>query len=147
MKRLKILAAQGMIMPRSAVKGMLIVIVKVLLLTPNTVSAHYISAAKENENDGDPTPIWCVADGQQPVDILLKGLDWACGSGQIDCILIRQPNMACYQPNTVKDHASYAFNLYWQKFKKQGATCNFNGGAMLTEIDPSHGSCEFQFIP
>lgn len=93
------------------------------------------SAAKGHETD-DNQKEWCVADGRQSEDALQKGLDWACGAGNADCSQI-QSNMPCFQPNTVKDHASFAFNSYWQKARQQGATCNFNGAAMLTTIDPS----------
>ncbi|KAE8689661.1 glucan endo-1,3-beta-glucosidase 12-like isoform X2 [Hibiscus syriacus] len=61
---------------------------------------------------------WCIADEQTPEEELLKALDWACGKGGADCSKI-QKNQPCYYPTTIKDHASYAFNNYYQKFKKQ----------------------------
>ncbi|XP_026436667.1 PLASMODESMATA CALLOSE-BINDING PROTEIN 5-like [Papaver somniferum] len=50
-----------------------------------------------------------------------------------------------YLPNTLKDHASYAFNNYYQKFKFHGASCNFGGAAVITKIDPSYGKCKYEF--
>ncbi|KAF5728845.1 Carbohydrate-binding X8 domain superfamily protein [Tripterygium wilfordii] len=85
---------------------------------------------------------WCIADKQTPDEELQKALDWACGKGGADCRKI-QVNKPCYFPNTVKEHASYAFNSYYQKFKKRGATCYFNSAAMITDLDPSHGPCKF----
>lgn len=79
---------------------------------------------------------WCIADEQTPDDELLKALDWACGKGGADCSNI-QVNKPCYLPNTIRDHASYAFNNYYQKFKNKGATCYFNSAAMITDLDPS----------
>ncbi|KAE8652861.1 PLASMODESMATA CALLOSE-BINDING PROTEIN 5-like [Cucumis sativus] len=89
---------------------------------------------------------WCIADEQVPDDELQRALDWACGKGGADCrnIQMKQP---CFYPNTVRDHASYAFNSYYQKFKHKGATCYFNSAAMVTSLDPSHGSCKFEYVP
>ncbi|KAJ4832880.1 Histidine kinase 2 [Turnera subulata] len=89
---------------------------------------------------------WCVADEQTPDDELQMALDWACGKGGADCSQI-QLNQSCYFPNTIRDHASYAFNNYFQKFKNKGGSCYFKGAAMITELDPSHGSCHYEFIP
>ncbi|ONK67432.1 uncharacterized protein A4U43_C06F20190 [Asparagus officinalis] len=92
-----------------------------------------------------PEKEWCIADEQTPNDVLQQALDWACGFGGADCNLI-QPNKPCYLPNTVRDHASYAFNSYWQKFKNKGASCYFNSAAMVTDLDPSHGPCRFETL-
>jgi X8 domain len=104
-----------------------------------------LSIAKGAKAEYKPNQ-WCVADNQLTDDILQEALDWACGPGHANCTAI-QPKMACYLPNTVKDHASFAFNSYWQKFKKQGATCNFHAAAMVTDVDPSKSlSLGYQLI-
>ncbi|GAV59875.1 X8 domain-containing protein [Cephalotus follicularis] len=87
---------------------------------------------------------WCIADEQTPDDELQKALDWACGEGGADCSKI-QAHQPCYLPNTIRDHASYAFNNYYQKFKHKGATCYFNAAAMITDLDPSHNSCKYEY--
>ncbi|KAK6259573.1 hypothetical protein SCA6_014047 [Theobroma cacao] len=79
---------------------------------------------------------WCIADEQTPDDELQAALDWACGKGGADCSKI-QVNQPCYFPNTMRNHASYAFNDYFQKFKHKGGSCYFKGAAMITELDPS----------
>ncbi|KAK1297859.1 Glucan endo-1,3-beta-glucosidase 12 [Acorus calamus] len=89
---------------------------------------------------------WCVADPKASVDDLQKALNWACGVGGADCSPI-QPNQPCFDPNTVADHASYAFNSYWQVNKKKGGICSFEGTAQLVSTDPSHGGCKFPFAP
>ncbi|XP_057826969.1 glucan endo-1,3-beta-glucosidase 3 isoform X2 [Cryptomeria japonica] len=88
---------------------------------------------------------WCVADPQAPDYFLQSALDWVCSSGGADCNSI-QPNQACYEPQNLVAHASVAFNSYWQKYKKQGASCYFNSAAFVTENNPSKGNCVYNFI-
>ncbi|AET00920.2 putative glucan endo-1,3-beta-D-glucosidase [Medicago truncatula] len=90
--------------------------------------------------------LWCVADEQTTDSDLQDALNWACGKGGADCSKIQQ-DQPCYFPNTLKDHASYAFNSYFQKFKNNGGSCYFRGAAMTTEVDPSHDSCHYDFFP
>ncbi|XP_027192354.1 glucan endo-1,3-beta-glucosidase 4-like [Cicer arietinum] len=89
---------------------------------------------------------WCIADEQTPDDELQRAMNWACNVGGADCTNI-QLNHPCYLPNTVKDHASYVFNNYYQKFKNKGGSCYFNSAALTSDLDPSHGSCKFEFLP
>ncbi|XP_056159853.1 glucan endo-1,3-beta-glucosidase 12-like [Syzygium oleosum] len=96
--------------------------------------------------DGEEFVEWCIADEQASSEELQVALDWACGKGGADCRGI-QRHQPCFLPNTVKDHASFAFNSYYQKFKHKGATCYFNSAAMITDLDPSHGSCKFPYLP
>ncbi|KAJ9169951.1 hypothetical protein P3X46_018092 [Hevea brasiliensis] len=84
---------------------------------------------------------WCIADEETPDGELQAALDWACEGGGADCSMI-QENQTCYLPNTVRDHASFAFNNYFQKFKHKGGSCYFKGAAIITELDPSHNSCQ-----
>lgn len=79
---------------------------------------------------------WCIADEQTSDSELQVGLDWACGRGGANCSKI-QVGQACFQPNTVRAHASYAFNNYYQKFKRRGGSCYFHGAAITTDLDPS----------
>ncbi|KAK9267381.1 hypothetical protein L1049_009806 [Liquidambar formosana] len=78
---------------------------------------------------------WCIANDQASTTLLQSGLDWACGKGGADCTKI-QVNQPCYLPNTVKDHASFAFNSYYQKTKHSGGSCSFQGAAVITTTDP-----------
>ncbi|EEC77981.1 hypothetical protein OsI_17358 [Oryza sativa Indica Group] len=64
-----------------------------------------------------------------------EAMDYACGSGA-ECGSI-QPSGACYTPDTVLAHASYAFNSYWQMTKAAGGTCDFGGTATIVTRDPS----------
>ncbi|KAJ0983012.1 hypothetical protein J5N97_011267 [Dioscorea zingiberensis] len=85
---------------------------------------------------------YCVATEGADRRMLQAALDWACGPGRANCSEI-QPGETCYDPNTVKAHASYAFNSYYQKEGKVAGSCYFQGVAMITTSDPSHGKCIF----
>lgn len=80
--------------------------------------------------------LWCVAKPNVPADTLQQAMDYACGEGGADCEGIK-PHGSCFYPDTVVAHASYAFNSYWQKTKRNGGTCGFGGTAMLINSDPS----------
>ncbi|XP_076940003.1 glucan endo-1,3-beta-glucosidase 3-like [Bidens hawaiensis] len=86
--------------------------------------------------------LWCVAKPSVPSEKLQEALDYACGPGGADCGPIR-PNGSCFSPDSVVAHASYAFNSYWQKNKKNGGVCGFEGTAMLISSDPSFLHCRF----
>ncbi|KAG6663107.1 glucan endo-1,3-beta-glucosidase 1-like [Carya illinoinensis] len=86
--------------------------------------------------------LWCVAKPSIPAATLQVAMDYACGEGGAACEEI-QPNGNCYHPDTVVAHASYAFNSYWQKNKRNGGACSFGGTAMLINTDPSSPHCRF----
>ncbi|XP_004288240.1 PREDICTED: glucan endo-1,3-beta-glucosidase 13 [Fragaria vesca subsp. vesca] len=86
--------------------------------------------------------LWCVAKPTVPAETLQEAVDYACGAGGADCEEI-MPSGNCYYPESVVAHASYAFNSYWQKNKRNGGTCSFGGTAMLINSDPSYELCRF----
>lgn len=79
---------------------------------------------------------YCVAMDGVDSRTLQAALDWACGPGRANCSEI-QPGEDCYQPNNVKNHASFAFDSYFQKEGRGSGSCDFNGVAMITTTDPS----------
>ncbi|XWS18190.1 hypothetical protein CRYUN_Cryun32bG0021600 [Craigia yunnanensis] len=85
---------------------------------------------------------YCIAMNGVDSKTLQAALDWACGPGRANCSEI-QPGENCYQPSNMKNHASYAFDSYYQKERKASGSCDFKGVAMITTTDPSHGSCVF----
>ncbi|KAF5474955.1 hypothetical protein F2P56_006807 [Juglans regia] len=116
----------------SALQKSLLVLDLLLILALQTSDGQYVE--------------WCIADEQTPDDELQTALDWACGKGGADCSKIQAAHQPCFLPNTIRDHASFAFNNYYQKFKNKGATCYFNAAAMITDLDPSHNSCKFEYL-
>nr|CDM83470.1 unnamed protein product [Triticum aestivum] len=70
-----------------------------------------------------------------------RALDYACGYSGVDCSAI-QTGGSCFNPDTIHDHASYAFNSYYQK-NPLPTSCDFGGTATITTTDPSSGSCQY----
>ncbi|CAL9200187.1 unnamed protein product [Musa hybrid cultivar] len=84
---------------------------------------------------------WCIANPLANPATLQKDLDNLCGGG-VDCHSI-QPGGACYEPNTVVEHVSVVYNLYYKSHQSQPSACNFGSNTITTVSDPSHGSCVF----
>ncbi|KAL8046042.1 hypothetical protein ABFS82_08G155800 [Erythranthe guttata] len=116
---------------------MSIISVKILLVSILLLSIPHDTDAQFED--------YCIADEQATEDSLIGTINWACGNGA-NCTAI-QENQMCFFPNTTLDHASYAFNSYYQNMKHNGASCYFTAAAVLTALDPSHGSCKFEYLP
>ncbi|WJX37856.1 hypothetical protein P8452_25579 [Trifolium repens] len=84
---------------------------------------------------------WCIASPSASQRALQVALDYACGIGGTDCSAI-QVGGSCYNPNSVHDHASFAFNKYYQKNPVPNS-CNFGGTAVITNTNPSVGTCQY----
>jgi hypothetical protein len=83
---------------------------------------------------------WCVAKPGLENVAYQGALDWVCSplqdQGNVDCKLI-EANQTCFLPNTYQNHASWAFNQYYQSHGAADSTCNFSGVAMTTSSNPS----------
>ncbi|XP_074564968.1 PLASMODESMATA CALLOSE-BINDING PROTEIN 2-like [Curcuma longa] len=90
---------------------------------------------------GGADAAWCVCKSDVSDTALQKTLDYACGAGA-DCSSIIQ-NGACYNPNTVRSHCSYAANSYYQRKGQAQGACDFSGTATLTTTDPSYSGCTY----
>ncbi|KAG8373484.1 hypothetical protein BUALT_Bualt11G0029000 [Buddleja alternifolia] len=85
---------------------------------------------------------YCTAKDSADEKMLQAALDWACGPGKVDCSSLLQ-GQACYEPDTVLAHATYAFDTYYHQMGRTPGSCDFNGVATITTTNPSHGSCIF----
>jgi X8 domain len=86
---------------------------------------------------------WCIASQSTSQTALQVALDYACGYGGADCSAIQQAG-SCFNPDTVRDHASYAFNNYYQK-NPIPTSCDFGGAAVLTSVNPSINPISINF--
>ncbi|KAF6154949.1 hypothetical protein GIB67_018386 [Kingdonia uniflora] len=88
---------------------------------------------------------WCVAKKEATESALQVALDYACGQGGADCSVL-QPTGNCYNPNTQLNHASYAFNSYYQK-NPVPTSCDFKGTAVIVDSNPSSAACVYPSSP
>ncbi|XP_008783928.2 PLASMODESMATA CALLOSE-BINDING PROTEIN 5 [Phoenix dactylifera] len=86
--------------------------------------------------------LWCVAKNNAEDAALQAALDWACGQGGADCRPIQEGG-ACYEPQDIQSHASFAFNDYFVHNGFSSSACDFSGTAALSSLNPSHGRCIF----
>ncbi|XP_078444118.1 O-Glycosyl hydrolases family 17 protein [Wolffia australiana] len=104
--------------------------------------ALHLTGAGEILANDTASQTFCVARAGADERMLQAALDWACGPGKVDCSALLQ-GQACYEPDTVQSHATYAFTAYYQRMGMAPGTCYFNGVAAITTTDPSHDSCVF----
>jgi len=78
---------------------------------------------------------WCVAKTGVSEATLQSALDYACGMQSVDCSQIQQGG-SCYNPNSLQNHASFAFNSYYQK-NPASTSCDFGGTATIVSTNPS----------
>ncbi|KAI4304240.1 hypothetical protein MLD38_039782 [Melastoma candidum] len=88
-----------------------------------------------------PGQSWCLARAGVTDAALQMAIDYACGIGGADCSQI-QEGASCYIPNTLQNHASYAFNSYYQR-NPVATSCDFGGTAVIVNSNPSVGSCVY----
>lgn len=89
--------------------------------------------------------VWCVVAEGANKTALAGAVSYACGQGNGTCDPIKAGGK-CYNPNSLVDHANYAFSAYWAQFKKAGGTCYFDLLAVQTTKDPSKSSQLFLLL-
>ncbi|KAL3521673.1 hypothetical protein ACH5RR_019822 [Cinchona calisaya] len=87
---------------------------------------------------------WCLPKTGAKEDALQNNLDYVCGLG-VDCKPVQEGG-ACYLPNTVRAHAAYAMNAYYQSTRRNDYDCDFKETGAITEIDPIFFVLKFQVM-
>ena len=78
---------------------------------------------------------WCLPKSEASEEGLQRNIDYVCGLG-LDCGPIKE-NGACFAPNTVRAHAAYVMNAYFQATEGNDFDCDFDQTGTLTTVDPS----------
>ncbi|CAK9136236.1 unnamed protein product [Ilex paraguariensis] len=78
---------------------------------------------------------WCVPKPEASDAALQANIDYVCSKGA-DCSPI-QAGGACFQPNTVRAHASYVMNAFYQANGRNDFNCDFSNTGSVTFADPS----------
>lgn len=91
------------------------------------------TAPSPTADDGDKK--WCVPNKDASDAALQSNIDYVCGSG-VDCTPI-QDDGPCFEPNTVRSHAAFAMNAYYQANGRNNFNCDFISTGVVTTIDPS----------
>lgn len=112
------------------------------LFFQNGSAIYDLNLSTSERISGNSSNVFCVAKKGAATKELQDGLSWACGPGRANCSAI-EPGQPCYYPNNIVNHASYAYNDYYQKMHSVGGTCDFGGTATAATFDPSYGSCIF----
>ncbi|CAH9102958.1 unnamed protein product [Cuscuta epithymum] len=83
---------------------------------------------------------WCILNPElKELDDLARNIDYACSLS--DCTALEYGSSCNHL--SAQGNASYAFNMYYQ-FKNQNSwDCDFSGLAVVTDVDPSEGECQF----
>lgn len=119
------------------------------LFYPDQTSVYNLDFTGKNAVDMTPeanvtssngTMTWCIASSKASEADLQNALDWACGSGNVDCTPI-QPSQPCFEPDNTVSHASYAFNVYYQQHGATDVACSFGGSGIKVDKNPSYDSC------
>ncbi|KAI3916821.1 hypothetical protein MKW92_049826 [Papaver armeniacum] len=79
---------------------------------------------------------WCVPAGDVSDEFLQKNIDYVCSLGSVDCQPIQDAG-ACFDPNTIRSHVSFAMNAYYQTFGHEPFNCDFTGTGIVVNTDPS----------
>ncbi|KAJ1397154.1 X8 domain [Sesbania bispinosa] len=86
---------------------------------------------------------WCVPKRDASEAALQANIDYVCSSG-IDCGPIKEGG-PCFKPDTVRSHAAYAMNAYYQASDHHNFNCDFGHTGIITYTDPSYETCTYPY--
>uniref|UniRef100_A0A5B7B1B3 glucan endo-1,3-beta-D-glucosidase n=2 Tax=Davidia involucrata TaxID=16924 RepID=A0A5B7B1B3_DAVIN len=84
---------------------------------------------------------WCVPKADATDAALQANIEYACTNG-VDCRPI-QAGGACFNPNTIRSHASYVMDSYYKSNGRHDFNCDFAHTGVLTTADPSYQTCRY----
>ncbi|KAL4556883.1 hypothetical protein LXL04_035049 [Taraxacum kok-saghyz] len=84
---------------------------------------------------------WCVPKPDANDVALQSNIDYICSNG-IDCSPT-QPGGTCFEPNTIRAHASFLMNFYYQVHGRHNFDCDFAHTGIIASTDPSNGPCKY----
>ena len=79
---------------------------------------------------------WCVPKEDASETDLQANIDFVCKSSGIECGPINDGGQ-CFEPNTIRSHATYAMNAYYQASGGNDLDCDFGNTGRITYTDPS----------
>ncbi|KAG0446966.1 hypothetical protein HPP92_028580 [Vanilla planifolia] len=113
------------------------------LFRPDFTPVYNAGVLRGGSQGGGPMPApisafkWCVAKGGASDESLQANIDYACSTSGIDCGPI-QAGGACFLPNTVRAHANYAMNAYFQFAGRHDFDCDFDKTGVVTTANPNY---------
>ncbi|MED6138408.1 hypothetical protein PIB30_073964 [Stylosanthes scabra] len=111
------------------------------LLTHQQAMGPAAAQAPGPTSSGSKT--WCVPKTSAKEKELQANIDFACSSG-IDCGPIKDGG-PCFKPNTVRSHAAYAMNAYFQASGRHASDCDFGNTGVIAYTDPSYDTCTYPY--
>ncbi|XP_071713631.1 glucan endo-1,3-beta-glucosidase-like [Rutidosis leptorrhynchoides] len=85
--------------------------------------------------------LWCVPKPNASDGALQANIDYICSNG-VDCSPT-QPGGRCFEPNTIRAHAAFLMNSYYQANGRHDFNCDFAHTAIIVSTDPSTSTCKY----
>ncbi|MCE3049513.1 hypothetical protein HAX54_045049, partial [Datura stramonium] len=78
---------------------------------------------------------FCMPKAEATDAQLQANLNWVCINQGVDCGPV-QAGGPCYSPNTVRSHAAFVMNSYYQIKGRNDFNCDFLGSGVIVFADP-----------